>query len=76
MKIKTAKALVEAHSKLTDEQFAAAIEGLNQHQKDLLIPCPVKLCSANEGEECRGHDTKRGIVHFGRRVKRLLKGIR
>lgn len=76
MKIRTARALVANHQKLSDEQFAAALEALSQHQKDLVIPCPVKLCSALEGEECRGHDVKKGIVHFGRRVKRLLKGIR
>lgn len=36
--------------------------------------CPVKTCRAKPGEPCRG--VKRGIVHFGRRVQRLLRELR
>lgn len=41
------------------------------HAKDLLVACH---CGAGEGEECTG--TERKIVHIGRRLKRLLAGIR
>jgi hypothetical protein len=54
----------------------AAIESAAQveHEKDLLIACPKKGCRAAVGVECK--DTEPGIVHFGRRLTRLLKGFR
>jgi hypothetical protein len=43
------------------------------HDLDLMVPCPNKKCGAAEGEECKGLEPD--IVHFARRVKRLLRGI-
>ena len=37
---------------------------------DLAIPCPSTACFAEAGQECKGLRT--GIVHFARRLKRLL----
>lgn len=59
---------VEASSK---PAVLTALAGLSDHAKDLLVECD---CGAKEREECIG--TKLKIVHFGRRLKRLLKGIR
>lgn len=47
---------------------------MTEHQKDLAIPCPAKQCRAANGRACKG--LPRGIVHFGRRLLRLLEGIR
>jgi len=45
-----------------------------EHCLDLVLDCPAKGCGAGAGQECRGLDS--GIVHFGRRLLRLLRGIR
>ncbi len=44
------------------------------HRLDLELPCPGKACLAPVGKECLGLEP--GIVHIGRRVKRLLTGAR
>ena len=41
-----------------------------QHALDLAIPCPARKCGAAETEECKGQ--KPGVVHFARRLKRML----
>lgn len=51
----------------------AALAKLTDHEKDLLESCPAKACLAPEREECLGQN---GVVHFARRLKRLLGGIR
>jgi hypothetical protein len=40
------------------------------HAVDLQIPCPARGCLVRAGKECKG--LRPGIVHFGRRLKRLL----
>lgn len=50
------------------EGVREALAKLSDHEKDLLVEC--RGCGAKEREECRG--TKPKIVHFGRRVARLL----
>lgn len=57
-----------------EAEIAKLTNGMSAHQKDLLLPCPAKQCGAAAGAECVALDT--GIVHFGRRLQRLLKGIR
>ena len=42
------------------------------HEVDLQIRCPARDCLRGVGKECKG--TKPGIVHFARRLKRLLVG--
>lgn len=37
---------------------------------DAIVPC--KACGSVEGVPCVGNDLKRGQVHFGRRLSRLL----
>lgn len=44
------------------------------HLADLAVDCPARGCGAVVGAECVG--TAPGIVHFGRRLKRLLAGYR
>ena len=56
------------------EAVIAAMAKLTDHEKDLIVDCPEKACRAAEREECAG--MKPGVAHFGRRVKRLLEGIR
>ncbi len=51
---------------------AAALARLTDHDKDLIVDCPAKKCLAPERKECVG--TEEGVVHFGRRLKRLLLG--
>jgi hypothetical protein len=68
-----ARELIRIHEKLTDLQFALAIKEMSEHEKDLLVVC--KGCGASEGEECKNLGKKK-IVHFGRRLHRLIKGIR
>ncbi len=59
----------------SDDKVAAqrVLDKMSPHQKDLLLSCPHIECQADEGAECKG--TKRGIVHFPRRLTRLLLGI-
>jgi len=40
------------------------------HAVDLMVPCPVRLCGARAGKECKG--LAPGIVHLGRRIKMLM----
>jgi hypothetical protein len=40
------------------------------HKGDLTIPCPNRDCLVAVGKECKG--LEKGIVHIGRRIKRLL----
>jgi hypothetical protein len=49
-----------------------------EYEKDLRIPCPAGSCLAGEGKACKGlpSSPKKPMVHFGRRLKRLLAGIR
>lgn len=56
------------------EAAATASAKLTDHEKDLLVSCPATACLAAERKECI--NTPKGKVHFGRRVKRLLGGIR
>lgn len=49
-------------------------QAAEMHRKDLTIPCPAKGCRAAAGKECKKLEP--GIVHFGRRLKRLLSGLR
>jgi hypothetical protein len=70
----TAKELIRVHETLDDKTFEWAMRRLPEHEKDLLVVCPARVCGAREGEECKG--VKGRLVHHGRRVKRLLKGIR
>jgi hypothetical protein len=79
----TAKELIAAHESLDDKTFLWAMRRLPEHEKDLLVVCPVRMCSAPEGEECKGTNRldrrkidARRQAHIGRRVRRLLKGIR
>ena len=44
------------------------------HLADLAVNCPARGCGAVVGVECVG--TAPEIVHFGRRLKRLLAGYR
>jgi hypothetical protein len=82
----TAKELIAAHESLDDKTFLWAMARLPDHEKDLLIECPNKMCKAAEGKECKGTNRldRRKLdapgakyqVHIARRVRRLLKGIR
>jgi hypothetical protein len=52
-------------------------EGLTDRQRyvlDLALPCPAKKCSAAQWVPCTKLDL--GIVHFGRRLQRLLREAR
>jgi hypothetical protein len=42
-----------------------------QYRLDLTIECPSKDCGALVGKPCKGMEPQ--IVHFGRRLKRLLR---
>jgi len=67
-------AAIDRAVKLGDREAAtAALAKLTFHEKDLLVACPAKECRALAGEECLG---EKGRAHFGRRLKRLLEGIR
>jgi hypothetical protein len=79
--------LVAKHESMSDEDFLREIAKLSVHEKDLLVPC--KVCGAAEGIECkevkkglpkkkrRAFEWQQGVtVHIGRRIRRLLKGIR
>lgn len=76
----TAKELMRRHAKMTDAEFSAALRSLNEHQKDLCVVC--KACGSGEGVECNPkHSLKKralrkGEVHFGRRLSRLMAGLR
>lgn len=52
----------------SDQQLA------EMYRLDLKVPCPAKTCLRLKGRACKG--LKKGTVHFGRRVKRLLTGAR
>lgn len=70
-----AKQKADIHERRAIEaEIAKLTTGMSVHQKDLLLPCPAKRCRAAAGTECVALDT--GIVHFGRRLQRLLKDIR
>lgn len=43
-----------------------------RHDLDILVECAV--CSARVGRECKG--LPRGVVHFCRRLRRVLDGLR
>lgn len=76
----TAKELIAIHTSLADNELLWAIKRLPELEKDQLVPCPARGCGAGEGEPCKivlRRDRRAGVVtHFGRRVRRLLKGIR
>ena len=76
----TAKELIAIHDTLDDNTFLWALRRLPELEKDKLVPCPFHGCEAKEGEPCKivlRRDRRAGIVtHLGRRVKRLMKGIR
>lgn len=67
-------ALEEAVARDDRAAVIAALAALTEHEKDLLVDCPATKCRAAERTECTG--TEEGVVHFGRRVMRLLEGIR
>jgi hypothetical protein len=51
-------------------------EGLTDRQRyvlDLAIPCPAKKCRSAQWVPCKDLDV--GVVHFGRRLKRLLSDV-
>lgn len=55
----------------------AAMAKLTEHEKDLIVDCPVRACRVPTREECVGFDiVEDDKVHFGRRMTRLMKGIR
>lgn len=70
----TYAALEAAVAKNDRAAVTAAMAKLTSHEKDLLVDCRAKGCLAPEREECVG--LKEGRVHFGRRLRRLLEGIR
>lgn len=45
-----------------------------EHILDLVVACPARTCLSSPGNECKGLEP--GTVHFGRRLLRLLRGIR
>lgn len=67
-------ALERAVDRSDREAVLKALARLTDHEKDLLVDCPVTKCRAAERNECI--DTEIGVVHIGRRVKRLLEGIK
>ena len=67
-------ALEEAVARHHRPAVFAALDALTEHEKDLLVDCPVTKCRAAERKECVG--TKKGVVHIGRRLKRLLEKIK
>jgi hypothetical protein len=76
--------LIANHHTMTDAEVKAAVAKLSFHEKDLIFPC--KVCGADEGQECKEVPLKRrtkkkfkwkpGMIHIGRRIHRLLKGVR
>jgi hypothetical protein len=60
----------------SDDDMRAAIDAANQHEKDLLVECPFKGCAAERFAECTGEGVDNKTVHFSRRLKRMLAGIR
>lgn len=70
----TYAALEQAVARNDRTATIAALAKLTDHEKDLLVDCPAKGCLAEERKECRG--AGKGRVCFGRRLKRLLGGIR
>lgn len=58
-----------------EEELAKLLDGKTEHEKDLMVPCH---CGAAAGKPCRDEKFKKGqaIVHIGRRIQRLLRGIR
>lgn len=68
----TFSAVTKAVAAMDRDALAKAFSKLTEHEKDLLVPCPT--CKVDEMEECR--DANRGVVHFGRRLKRMLMGVR
>jgi hypothetical protein len=52
-------------------------EGLTDRQRyvlDIAAPCPAKGCHAAQWVPCKDLDV--GVVHFGRRLQRLLRDFR
>ena len=45
----------------------------SMYRADLTIPCPATKCSSPIGKPCR--DLSPGVVHFARRLKRLLAKV-
>jgi hypothetical protein len=44
------------------------------YEEDIKVPCPNKKCKAEVGQPCNiASDLNPTIIHFGRRVKRLLR---
>ena len=70
----TYAAIESAVARNDREAARAALARLTDHEKDLLVDCPAKECRAAERKECVG--MKAGVVHIGRRLSRLLEGIR
>ena len=54
---------------MSEKLFAKTMTSLTDHERDLLVKC--KSCGARSGYEC--FKTDPGIVHFGRRLLRLIK---
>jgi len=54
---------------MSEKLFAKTMTSLTDHERDLLVKC--KSCGARSGYEC--FKTDPGIVHFGRRLLRLMK---
>jgi hypothetical protein len=67
-------ALEKAVAQDNPEAVQVALIALSDHEKDLLVDCPVSRCRSSERQECAGMEE--GRVHIGRRIKRILEGIR
>ena len=67
-------ALEKAVAQNNPEAARVALAALSDHEKDLLVDCPVSRCRSPERQGCAGMKAAR--VHIGRRIKRLQEGIR
>ena len=43
-----------------------------RNRADYAYKCPANGCHAKEGRPCTGRDVQGGLVHFGRRLIRLM----
>lgn len=57
---------------VSEAKFQKILASLCPYEKDLLFECG--RCGVEVGEPCL--DIEKGLVHVGRRIRRLLNGIR